>query len=91
MFVSLIRPTGIECNLTEGMFRHVGGSESGGAAIERRISDLASQQLGEEFYYCSLPLFVIDAVFSIQARYTAVQAVVWRWCEYQSPQWRIPS
>ena len=59
------------------------------AAIERRIPDLASSRLGDEFYYCSLPLCVIDAVFSIQARFTAVQAVVRRWCEYQSPKWEI--
>lgn len=59
------------------------------AAIEQRIPDLASRKLGDEFYYCSLPLCVIDAVFSIQAKYTAVQAVVRRWCECQSPKWEI--
>lgn len=59
------------------------------AAIERRIPNLELQKLGDEFYYCSLPLSVIDAVFSIQAKYTAVQAVVARWCGYQSPKWEI--
>ena len=58
------------------------------AAIERRIPDLASLRLGVEFYYCSLPLCVIDAVFSIQTRYTIVQGTVRRWCEYQAPKWR---
>jgi hypothetical protein len=59
------------------------------AAIEGRIPDLASTRLADEFYYCSLPLCIIDAVFSIQAKYTTVQAVVRRWCESHSPEWEI--
>lgn len=38
--------------------------------------------LVEEYYYNSLPLCVIDAVFSIGVRYEGVQAVVRRYCNH---------
>jgi hypothetical protein len=37
--------------------------------------------LGEEYYYNSVTLCVIDAVFSIGGRYEGVRAVVRRYCE----------
>ncbi len=37
-------------------------------------------ELGDEYFYASLPLCVIDAVYSIGVRYTSVQNVVARTC-----------
>jgi hypothetical protein len=37
---------------------------------------------GEEFWYASVPLCVLDAVFSINARYEGVRAVVTRYCAH---------
>lgn len=48
--------------------------------IDRSL-DLASASLPDEYYYSSLPLCVIDAVFSIGVRYSGVQATVRRYCE----------
>ena len=39
-------------------------------------------KLGCEYFYQSLPLCVIDAVFSIGVRYKSVQRVVRRYCDY---------
>lgn len=44
--------------------------------------DFSNVQLGREYGYASLPLCVIDAVFSINARYASVQNVVARYCRY---------
>ena len=56
------------------------------AAIQRDV-DLASLKLGEEFFYASLPLAVIDAVFSIGVTYESTSRTVRRWCEAQNPPW----
>ncbi len=42
---------------------------------------LATAQLSDEYYYQSLPLCVIDAVFSIGVRYASTRNVVIRFCE----------
>lgn len=42
--------------------------------------DLASAKLPPEAYYNSLPLAIIDAVFSIGVKYTSTQATVERYC-----------
>lgn len=44
--------------------------------------NLRDAALGLEYFYQSLPLCVIDAVFSIGVRYEGVQNVVRRYCEY---------
>ncbi len=44
--------------------------------------DLPNAKLSDEFYYHSLPLCVIDAVFSIGVRYTSTQNVVHRFCHH---------
>jgi hypothetical protein len=44
--------------------------------------DLKNVALGVEYYYSSLPLCVIDAVFSIGIRYVSTQNVVKRFCHY---------
>lgn len=51
------------------------------AGYAARVLPLSSAQLSEEYYYQSLPLCVIDAVFSIGVRYGAVQRVVSRYCQ----------
>lgn len=55
----------------------------------RKVSDfcrnnltLADAKLSNEYYYNSLPLCVIDAVYSIGVKYTATQNVVERFCRY---------
>lgn len=59
------------------------------SAIRTKITDLGSKKLGSEYYYQSLPLCVIDAVFSLGIRYQACQFVVQAWCSAQTPQWAI--
>lgn len=44
--------------------------------------DLKNLKLGDEYYYNSLPLCVIDAVYSIGVRYTSTQNTVERFCSY---------
>ena len=44
--------------------------------------------LSDGYYYASLPLCVIDAVFSIGVRYEGVKEVVRKWCSYPEPDWR---
>ncbi len=53
------------------------------AACERELP-LSSKQLGDEYFYGSLPLCVIDAVYSIGVRYEGVRNVVARFCEHAS-------
>lgn len=47
-----------------------------------RVLQLGKACLGEGYYYQSLPLCVIDAVFSIGVKYSGVQRVVDRYCKY---------
>ncbi len=46
----------------------------------KKVLDLANAKLSEEYYYNSLPLCVIDAVFSIGIRYTITRNVVKNFC-----------
>jgi hypothetical protein len=43
---------------------------------------LSEAKLGEEYFYQSLPLCIIDAVFSIGVRYESTRAVVIKYCDY---------
>jgi hypothetical protein len=52
------------------------------ADLAERVLDIGSAKLCEDYYYQSLTLCVINAVFSINARYSAVQNVVARYCQY---------
>ncbi len=52
------------------------------ADLAERVLDLGSAKLCEDYYYQSLPLCIINAVFSINARYKAVQNVVGRYCRH---------
>ena len=45
--------------------------------------------MGEEHNYASLPLCVIDAVFSIGVRYSSTRATVLHWCKSQTPPWDV--
>jgi hypothetical protein len=51
------------------------------AACEQELA-LHDARLGDEYFYQSLPLCVIDAVYSIRAKYPAVQNVVKRYCDH---------
>lgn len=55
--------------------------------------DLAKAANGVPTYWSSLPLCIIDSVFSIRAKYSGVIRVVNRWCESQEPHWQgeVPS
>ena len=44
--------------------------------------DLENAELGDEYYYQSLPLCVIDTVFSIGVNYASTRNVVNRFCEH---------
>ena len=44
--------------------------------------NLHNTHLGDEYYYQSLPLCVIDAVFSIGIKYQTTQRVVQRYCDF---------
>ncbi|HYC47804.1 MAG TPA: hypothetical protein VED01_20220 [Burkholderiales bacterium] len=50
------------------------------AVYARRVLSLGDAALGDEYYYGSLPLAVLDAVFSIGVRYASVRNVVDRYC-----------
>jgi hypothetical protein len=58
--------------------------------------NLAQAKLDPEFFYMSLPLCVIDAVFSIGVNYSGVRKAVKRYCdtyglqEYRIPQLELP-
>lgn len=47
-----------------------------------RLFALDTVKLSRSYYYASLPLCVIDAVFSIGVKYTGVQNTVRRYCKY---------
>lgn len=47
-----------------------------------RLFALDTVKLSQSYYYASLPLCVIDAVFSIGVKYTGVQNTVRRYCRY---------
>jgi hypothetical protein len=62
------------------------------AAVLRHIRtclpDLRSTTLGPEYNYASLPLCVIDAVYSIGVLYRpTIPRTVQNWCLRQQPQW----
>lgn len=44
--------------------------------------DLKNAELSEEYFYQSVPLCVIDAVFSIGVNYQGVRNIIARYCEY---------
>ncbi|CAM3841614.1 hypothetical protein [Deinococcus frigens] len=52
------------------------------AAHCRKHLDLKSLKLGEEYFYRSLPLCVVDSVFSIGVNFKGVQNTVRRCCDY---------
>ena len=58
-------------------------------SIRRNIPNLESAALGAEYFYQSLPLCVIDAVFSIGVRYINAQKAVASWCNTQRPVWQL--
>lgn len=56
-------------------------------AVRRDIQDLGTASLSPEYYYHSLPLCIIDAVFSIGVRYICAQRAVDSWCGAHEPRW----
>lgn len=47
-----------------------------------KVLALKEASLPDEYFYQSLPLCIVDAVFSIGVRYTSVQNVVSRFCGF---------
>jgi len=64
-------------------------SEATVAAIRKNIANIEQAALGPEYTYQSLPLCIIDAVFSIGVRYSNAQKAVRSWCGAQVPPWPI--
>jgi uncharacterized iron-regulated protein len=52
------------------------------ASFCRDNLELTDVQYGDEYYYANLPLCVIDAIYSINARYASTQATVKRFGAY---------
>lgn len=52
------------------------------ANLCQRVLPLANATLSDEYRYLSLPLCVLDAVFSINAKYDSTRQVVVRYCKY---------
>lgn len=50
--------------------------------FSEEVLDLEKAKLPDEYYYTSVPLCVIDSVFSIGVRYEAVKNTVTRYSEY---------
>lgn len=48
----------------------------------RQVLHLSGKTLGDEYFYQSVPICIIDAVYSIGVRYSQVQKVVDRYCSY---------
>lgn len=67
----------------------IGLGEATAAAVRARIGvdALRKAKLGPEYSYPSLPLCVIDAVFSIGVRDVNARRAVTAWCEAQHSQW----
>jgi hypothetical protein len=59
------------------------------AEVARNKLPLQDAALGDEHEYASLPLCVIDAVFSIGVKYASTKLVPPRWAEAQTPQWPV--
>jgi hypothetical protein len=57
------------------------------SAVRQKIPKLETAELGPEYSYHSLPLCVIDSVFSIGVRYINAQKAVESWCVIQQPAW----
>jgi hypothetical protein len=56
--------------------------------IRSRI-DLKNLSLSPEYNYASLPLCVIDSVFSIGVTYASTKRTVRSWCDSQEPAWPV--
>jgi hypothetical protein len=56
--------------------------------ISASLTNLETAVLPEAYYYSSLPLCVIDAVYSIGVNYESTRRTVSTWCEAQTPPWR---
>lgn len=56
------------------------------ASYVEQVLPLENASLSEEYHYQSLPLCVIDAVFSIGVRYAGTRRVVSRYCEFTKQQ-----
>lgn len=59
------------------------------AAIRRHVPELGQPLPVAEFSYHSLPLCVIDSVFSMGVRYTNAKKAVRSWCASNDPEWPI--
>jgi len=51
-------------------------------ALFADLDNLENAKLGDEYYYLSVPFCILDAVFSIGAKYKCAMNVVKRYCEY---------
>lgn len=57
-------------------------------AADKKLN-LAGAKFGDEHFYASLPLCIIDAVFSIGVKYKGTRSTVIRWAKHQEPEWPL--
>jgi hypothetical protein len=61
------------------------------AHIRRNLGDLNTVHPDAVFHYASLPICVIDAVFSIGVRYASTERTVKEWCNRYGWDWERSS
>jgi len=66
------------------MLTSLGNNATAVAEFCEQHLNLRGASLGDEYFYQSLPLCVIDAVYSVGVKYEAVQNVVKHYCSYFS-------
>ena len=59
------------------------------ADLARASLELTGAELRDAHYYASMPLCVIDAVFSIGVRYSSTARAVQRFADHQEPKWPV--
>jgi hypothetical protein len=63
--------------------------ESVAAEVRRFAPNFAARELPPEYSYASLPICVVDAVFSIGIRYESVRKTVRNFCAAADPAWAL--
>lgn len=59
-------------------------------AYLRGLPDFELAIKGDDYWYASVPLCILDAIFSINARYESVRAAVLRYANHISFPWSVP-
>lgn len=71
--------------MTDTASRIISPNKTGGERIAKaceNLFDLKNVHLNDEYRYYSLPICILDAVFSIGVRYSSTENTVKRYCDY---------